>query len=582
MDRIQTEIETALRVGDYFRTYDLATSGLESDPANLNLQYTILLALARTGANRQARARLNALLDSAKPKKEMPEQLAEDFAAMDARLFKNLAFEETGEKRRTLAIQSARRYEAAYAIKGGHFPAINAAAMWLIADEPEKSRAMAHSALANTEQESGYWPLASAAEAHLLLGEAPAARNALASAMALPSADLADKAVTRRQMALLCDKLGISWPSIDVPPTSIILHYCSDEFGEMSSSDTEGLGDEIDRLISGHIIDSAFGAIRNNAELLVAERLLAHGVDVLLVLPSGPKSLAETIGDKNGVFLRRLEACIEKLRDPPIVMTPDSQGSDALFTLSGRCAIGLAVMRAGHLMMDAKQVVFRPTDTHANSVSTRIVDISNRSHGELAPIEHSALADAAPRDLPLSGYETKALVFCDIKGFSKIPERAIPAFIDLVLGGLAEEINKYQSDVEYKETAGDGIYIVFREVVAAANCALALAARMNSLPPGPLPPLGIRVSAHVGAVFPTVDPVTGFRKFFGSEVVRAARIEPITPVGECYVTEQFASILALEGPNKFNCDYAGVLESAKGYGAFRMYSLRHRKAAERF
>src|ERR1700676_3205735 len=163
MDGVQTEIETTLRVGDYFRAYDLATSALEYDPANLNLQYAVLLALARTGANRQARARLSALLDPTKPKKEMPEQLAEDFAAMDARLLKNLAFEETGEKRRTLAAQSARQYEAAYAIRGRHFPAINAATMWLIADEPEKSRAMARRAFANIGQENGYWPLASAA-----------------------------------------------------------------------------------------------------------------------------------------------------------------------------------------------------------------------------------------------------------------------------------------------------------------------------------------------------------------------------------------------------------------------------------
>ena len=367
-----------------------------------------------------------------------------------------------------------------------------------------------------------------------------------------------------------------------MPPTSIIIHYCSDEFDEISSSDAEGPDDEIDRLISGQIIDSAFGAIRNSTELLVTERLLAHGIDVLLVLPSGSNSLAETIGDGHGNFLHRLEACIEKLRDPPLVMTLDSQGSDALFALSARCAMGLAVMRAGHLMMDARQVAFRRTGNPANSVSIHIVDISTRSFQELTPIEHSVLADAGSRGFSLSGYEIKALVFCDIKGFSKVSERSMPAFIDLVLGGLAEEINKYQSDVEYKETAGDGIYIVFRGVVAAANCALALAARINNLSPSPLPPLGIRVSAHVGAVFTTVDPVTGFRKFFGSEVIRAARIEPITPVGECYVTEQFASILALEGGSNFNCDYAGVLESAKGYGAFRMYSLRHRKAVEQF
>jgi hypothetical protein len=40
MDGIETEIETALRVGDYFRTYDLATSALENDPTNFSLQYS--------------------------------------------------------------------------------------------------------------------------------------------------------------------------------------------------------------------------------------------------------------------------------------------------------------------------------------------------------------------------------------------------------------------------------------------------------------------------------------------------------------------------------------------------------------
>jgi adenylate cyclase len=549
MDGIQTEIEIALQVGDYFRAYDLATSALEHDPPNRGLQYTIVLALARTGANRQARARLSALLDPAAPKTEMPGQLAEDFAAMDARLLKNLAFEETGAKRQSLAAQSARRYEAAYAIKGGHFPAINAATMWLIADEPEKSRGMAQNALADTAKEKGYWPLASAAEAHLLLGEVPESRKALASAMAFPTADWADKAITRRQLALLCGKLGISWPSIDVQSIPIVVHYCDDDVAEWSLDDAESLGEEIDRLTSDQAIVSAFGTIRDEAELKVTEELLARKIDVSLVLPLGPKALAAAMGDNRGDLLYRLEACIEQLRDPPLVMGLDGPANDALFALSGHCARGLAAMRADLLMTGARPIVLR------------------RSH-------------AVQRDHSPPGYEIRTLVFCDIKGFSKVPERAMPAFVELVLGGLAEEIDKYSSEVEYRETAGDGLHIVFRGIVAAANCALALAARIDNLPPRVLPPLGIRVSAHIGAVFPARDPVTGLRKFFGSEVIRAARIEPITPVGECYVTEQFASILALEGANQFNCDYAGVLESAKGYGAFRMYSLRQRHAVE--
>jgi adenylate cyclase len=547
MGRIQTEIDVALQVGDYFRAYDLATSALELDPSNLSLQYTIVLSLARTGANRQARSRLNALLDSTAAKQQMPGQMAEDLAAMDARLLKDLAFERTGPKRQVLAAQSARRYEAAYAIKGGYFPAINAATMWLIADEPEKSRAMAQSVLADTAKENGYWPLASAAEAHLLLGKLPEARKALASAMAFPGADWADKAVTRRQVALLCDKLEIARSSIDAQSRPMVIHYCGDD--ERSPDDAGSLDQEIDRLTSDQAIVSAFGIIRNEAELKVTEELLARKIDVSLVLPLGPKALAAAMGDNRGGLLHRLEACIGQLRDPPLLMGLDGPANDALFALSGRCAMGLAAMRADLLMTDVRPIVLR------------------RRH-------------AVPCDRLPPGYEIRTLVFCDIKGFSKVPEQAMPAFVELVLGGLAEEIGKYSSEVEYRETAGDGLYIVFRGVVAAANCALALAARIDRLPPSILPPLGIRVSAHVGAVFPALDPVTGLRKFFGTEVIRAARIEPITPVGECYVTEQFASILVLEGANKFNCDYAGVLESAKGYGAFRMYSLRRRHAVE--
>lgn len=581
MASIREDIETALRVGDYFRAYDLAISDLEIDPNSLNSHYAAILSLARTGANRQARARLTALLDAAKPKNDIPLQLAEDFAAMDARLFKNLALEEAGEKRRTLAAQSAHRYENAYSIKGGYFPAINAATMWFFADEPEKSRAMAQNALADIGQAANeYWPLATAAEAYLLLGKVTEARRALAAAMASPAADLADVAVTRRQLATICAKLAISWPSIDLPPSSIIIHYCADESAELSSGDTDELTAKIDRLIVGQQVVSAFGTIRNNIELFMTERLLARGVDVQLILPSEARILADNNDDSHGTFFHRLVACLEKLRSPFLVMNSGGLASRALFVHSVRCAMGLTIMRANLLMIEASQIAI-PCDRHDAGADTRsVIGIWNRLGRRQTIIDCPTEWSEIARELPLSDYETKALVFCDIKGFSKVPEAMLPLFVDQVLGGLAEEIGKYQSELEYKETAGDGIYLVLRNVVAAANCALALVARINSLPPSPLSPLGIRVSAHVGAVFPAIDPITGYRKFFGSEVIRAARIEPITPVGECYVTEQFASILALEAPKQFNCDYAGVLESAKGYGAFRMYSIRARKTAD--
>jgi len=58
------------------------------------------------------------------------------------------------------------------------------------------------------------------------------------------------------------------------------------------------------------------------------------------------------------------------------------------------------------------------------------------------------------------------------------------------------------------------------------------------------------------------------------EVIRTARIEPVTPVGEIFVTEQFAAMLAFTARDTFICEYAGLQPMAKNFGECRMYSLR--------
>jgi len=57
------------------------------------------------------------------------------------------------------------------------------------------------------------------------------------------------------------------------------------------------------------------------------------------------------------------------------------------------------------------------------------------------------------------------------------------------------------------------------------------------------------------------------------ESQRAARIEPITPEGEVYVTEAFTAVRLLEDDG-FACDYVGDVPTATGYGSLRMSLLR--------
>jgi class 3 adenylate cyclase len=68
--------------------------------------------------------------------------------------------------------------------------------------------------------------------------------------------------------------------------------------------------------------------------------------------------------------------------------------------------------------------------------------------------------------------------------------------------------------------------------------------------------------------------------FIGSHVSRTARIEPVTPPGEVYVTEAFAARLLLASQRRLNSDYVGHMPAAKGYGNLRMYRLRRSDGAE--
>jgi class 3 adenylate cyclase len=90
--------------------------------------------------------------------------------------------------------------------------------------------------------------------------------------------------------------------------------------------------------------------------------------------------------------------------------------------------------------------------------------------------------------------------------------------------------------------------------------------------------LQLRIAIHYGPAHPVHDPILDRPSFAGREIIRAARIEPVTPPGEIYVTEQLASALFLAGVRDYRCDYVGIQPAAKGFGNFRMYSIKPRGA----
>jgi class 3 adenylate cyclase len=173
----------------------------------------------------------------------------------------------------------------------------------------------------------------------------------------------------------------------------------------------------------------------------------------------------------------------------------------------------------------------------------------------------------------------RALLFADVKGFSRLTDEQLPRFAEHVLGALASALEAHASHVAYRNTWGDGLYAVLGDAVAAAGCALDLQAAMTDLDlaaaglPGHL---ALRLGAHLGPVFRVHDPIRDALSYMGSHVSRTARIEPVTPPGSVYVTEPFAAALVLAGRDEFRLDYVGHMPAAKDYGRLRMYRLQRR------
>ena len=169
------------------------------------------------------------------------------------------------------------------------------------------------------------------------------------------------------------------------------------------------------------------------------------------------------------------------------------------------------------------------------------------------------------------------MIFGDVKGFSKLREPETPVFLREVMGCLGAVIDRYDHSVLYRNTWGDGIFLVVDGPLAAAKCAMEMQAEMEALDLERLglpSHLALRLGAHTGPVYEAFDPILGKPAYTGAHISKTARIEPVTPAGQVYVTEPFAAQIALEGGDRFSCEYVENIPAAKDFGLLRMYALK--------
>jgi len=279
-------------------------------------------------------------------------------------------------------------------------------------------------------------------------------------------------------------------------------------------------------------------------------------------------------------WVGRFRDCLDAARSVRYATRDRYLGDDQLFSYCSQLAMGLALLHARHLSAPAEQIVVWDGKPPSGPVGTAVDVMNWRRSGmpqRVIPVGNGFDPPPLPNTVarPVER-RTRAMLFADVKGFSRLTDDQLPGFIDAFLGCFARVIERYQADIRLANTWGDGLFLVFDDAGAAANCALSLQVVISRIDRARyrLPPdMGLRVGIHLGPVYAARDPVLMRNNFFGGHVSRAARIEPVTPEGCVYVTETMAAVLALHNADAFSCEYVGMTEAAKQYGPMRMFLL---------
>ena len=576
------------------RAYDLIRDALRHHSEDPELTYLAALSLAR-GKNAQAAERTATDLLS---RKELPLPVRADTLSLLGRLLKEKCRTAQDAERRELASRSATAYEQAFHVNPVPFPAINAASMWRLAGDLDRSQFFALEVLKQTESLVGhvrkaedYWTMATLGEANLLLDRQDAARAFYASAVRIAANRVGDIASMQQQVLLLADVVPGAKAILDEFQTGTVVVFSGHLIDHQERED-QGLAprfpretaleatvrEQIRKQLRERNCRVGYSSAACGSDLLFAEEALARGMELHIVLPFALEDFYRTsvdFGDPAMAGWReRCDAVLAAAAEVSYATRERYLDDNLLFRFANHVLQGLAINRAAELNTEPIALAVLSTDVGAMGgtrdfietwqklgLATEIIALEAERSTETKLVRVSPREEAGHREL-------KAMLFADVRGFSKLQEEQTLKFFYHFLKTVADCLDSSSSAPIFKNTWGDGLFLVFEDPPACADFAITLCERIATtdfalfgLPTD----MAVRIGIHTGPVFRHMDPVLLKENFCGSHVNRAARIEPVTMPGCVYASEQMASLLALSATGRFRCEYVGKEELAKSF-----------------
>jgi len=404
-------------------------------------------------------------------------------------------------------------------------------------------------------------------------------------------------ATTRRQLIQICSAKGLSADILTPIHPPNVAHYLGRRILPQEPPIGLATADEDD--VETRIVDTfernnvgfAYGSLACGADILFAEAALACSAELHVVLPFEKEEFKRISVESGGAnWGPRFERCLEAAASVTLATEDSYLGDDALFTYCSRLAMGLAAMRANELCIEPIQLALWDGQPSTRIAGTSIDIDTWRALGRHTEIIRPANAltetieepGHTPSSLAAahSSRVVRIMLFGDFKQFSTLGDGDLPNFQNGVIRPIGQALERFNNKIQYKNTWGDAIFLVFTDAHAAVDCAIAIQDTVRSIDWAslglPFAPM-LRLGGHIGPIFEGHDFVRNEPTFFGAHVTRAARLEPVTPPGQVYVTEPVAAALALEGLPHYTCEYVGHLPYAKDYGPLRMYVVHWRK-----
>lgn len=565
-ERIARIAEEALAAGNDLLCNDLVFRAFQRGLGSPRLAYLRVQSLANVGSHVLARRQYDEL---APP----PGERDARWLTLLGRLEKDLGLRD-GKPVRAHLLAAAQSYLAAYALQAQSYPAINAATLLVLAGEPEPGRTWARTALHLVQEKrtdddgERYFLSATAAEACLILGDVRAAATHLIETDRWLPQDFARRNRSLRQLRRICAALNLDasvLAALRLPPLIFLRRTDAPLKGPLENFEPPAIDLPADA--------SVFASLCDAFDLCVLETVMARRHPVYLSLAFSANTVIEETHQRLGAsWGQRLESCLAGAQRVSVNRGFLDREEGWSAALAIRRAFGLSLLAAARSGGDYRMLEIRREDRRAQ-VSTQPELPDN---GERLSAAIRQFGEDSPSTLVPAGRRMVGLVFADIAGFMRLDDPQLPPFWATIMQGVATIMDRYGQRVLLRQTWGDALHAVTTDARTAAEVACAVQALIYELvaeADSPFPSLEVRVAAHYAPAFEGHDPIQNARTYFGTQLTFTARIEPVTPPGQLYVTEALAAQLTLEAPGEFASEYVGEIELAKRFGTYRVYAM---------